>query len=99
MYGETVLIERRGKTPGKNGRRASDRVGEAVCDMKGDLWEIDAAFLIYMKEMVPGWCGGNLPSEVMEGLKNTGRHQAAGIFLSAEPKEGGKIQLKVKKAG
>ncbi|GGK61765.1 hypothetical protein [Amphritea balenae] len=94
-----MLAERRGKTPGKHGRRAGDKTGEAVCDMKGDLWEIDAAFLLYMKQMVPGWCGGAIPEEVMEGLKNTGRYQDQGIELKAQPKDNGKIILQVRDIG
>ena len=91
--------DRRGKTPGKHGRRASDKTGEAVCDLKGDLWEIDAAFLIYMKQMIPGWCGGNIPSEVMETLKNTGQYQAGGVALTALPRDNNKIALSIREAG
>jgi len=67
--------------------------------MKGELWEVDAAFLLHMKDMVPGWYGGNLPSNVLEGLKNTGRFQAGETVLTAEFKGSDKITLLIRFAG
>lgn len=72
--------------------------GKAVCDMKGELWELDAAFLMNMKKMQSDWFGGNLPDEVMEALKNTGRFEAQGFLLIAQPGGKGKIMLEIKQA-
>lgn len=81
---------------GLGGRSNKPRkAGEAVCDMKGDLWDLDAVFLLSMKQIAPGWSGGNLPSEVMSELKNTGRYQANGLELTAQPVSGGKIALRI----
>lgn len=66
--------------------------------MKGELWELDAAFLLNMKQMKPGWFGGNLPAEVLEELKNTGRCNANGFLLTAQPGGKGKIMLQIKPA-
>lgn len=82
---------------GPQGRRGG-KAGEAVCDMKGDLWEIDGAFLMLMKQLIPGWSGGNIPQEVISELKNTGRYQAGGVLLSAQPTSGGQISLQIRSA-
>ena len=71
------------------------KAGEAVCDMKGDFWDLDANFLMLMKQISPGWCGGELPAEIMEELKNTGRYQFAGLELTAQPVSGAKIALRI----
>ncbi|MBU2967726.1 hypothetical protein Q4508_00110 [Amphritea sp. 2_MG-2023] len=78
-----------------NKRHSSRKVGEAVCDMQGDLWDLDGIFLISMKQLVPGWSGGTLPSEIMPELKNTGKFHAHGFLLTAEPVAGGKIGLRI----
>ncbi|WP_417225919.1 hypothetical protein [Amphritea sp.] len=81
---------------GPQGKRPySRKAGEAVCDMKGDLWDLDAVFLSLMKQLIPGWCGGGVPSEVMSELKNTGKLQAKGLLLTAAPIHGGKIGLRI----
>ncbi|WP_261842860.1 hypothetical protein [Aliamphritea ceti] len=92
-----MLIERRGKATGKQNRRATDKKGIATCDMQGDLWELDALFLGYMKEMVQGWCGGSVPENVMQDLKNYGHFQAEGFIMRAEPKNNGRIFLHIEK--
>ena len=75
------------------------KAGEAVCDMKGDLWDLDAVFLLSMKRIAPGWSGGNLPEEVMFELKNAGRYQAHDLELTAQPVSGGKIALRISETG
>ncbi|WP_428034709.1 hypothetical protein [Amphritea sp.] len=82
-----------GKLGGRNSKPR--KAGEAVCDMKGDFWDLDAAFLLSMKQISPGWCGGELPEAIMDELKNTGRYQAHGLELSAQPISGGKIALRI----
>ncbi|MEH6576175.1 MAG: hypothetical protein V7731_03765 [Amphritea sp.] len=91
------MLKHREKAPVKPGRKGTARVGIAVCDMKGSLWELDAEFLGYMKEMTPGWSGGDLPEDVMATLKNTGCYQAVDMRLQAEPKGDGKVLLKLQK--
>ncbi len=85
-------------TESRSGRspQRGKKPGEAVSDMKGELWELDAAFLMNMKQMQPGWFGGNLPEEVLEELKNTGRFSANGFQLTAQPGGKGKIMLQLK---
>ncbi len=95
LKGGCVSVELKRGPQGKLGRRGS-KAGEAVCDMKGDLWEIDGAFLMFMKQLVPGWCGGNIPQEVISELKNTGRYQAEGVLLTAQPTSGGQISLQIR---
>lgn len=73
----------------------SRKAGEAVCDMQGDLWDLDAVFLSLMKQLLPGWSGGGIPSEIMSELKNTGKLQAQGVLLTAAPISGGKIGLRI----
>ncbi|WP_019621289.1 hypothetical protein [Amphritea japonica] len=92
-----MSVELKRKPQGKSGRRGG-KTGEAVCDMKGDLWEIDGVFLILMKQAIPGWSGGNIPQDVISELKNTGRYQAEGMLLTAQPTSGGQISLVVKPA-
>lgn len=71
------------------------KAGNAVCDMQGDFWDLDAVFLVSMKQISPGWCGGELPADIMAELKNTGRYQAHGLELTAQPISGGKIGLRI----
>ena len=92
-----MSVELKRKPQGKPGRRGG-KSGEAVCDMKGDLWEIDGVFLVMMKQAIPGWSGGNIPQEVISELKNTGCYQAGGVLLTAQPTSGGQISLKVQSA-
>ncbi|WP_299200352.1 hypothetical protein [uncultured Amphritea sp.] len=82
---------------GKLGDRSNKlhKAGEAVCDMKGDFWDLDGVFLLSMKQISPGWCGGELPADIMDELKNTGRYQAHGLQLTAQPVSGGKIALRI----
>ncbi|RTE65375.1 hypothetical protein EH243_11940 [Amphritea opalescens] len=86
---------KRGPQRSGNKRHQARKVGEAVCDMQGDLWDLDGIFLHLMKQLVPGWSGGALPSEVMPELKNTGQFHAHDLLLTAEPAGGGKISLRI----
>lgn len=95
IKGGCVSVELKRGPQGKLGRRGG-KTGEAVCDMKGDLWEIDGAFLMFMKQLVPGWSGGNIPQEVISELKNTGRYQTGGVLLSAQPTSSGQISLQIR---
>lgn len=91
--GESVQVDRNRGFQDKRSR--SCQIGEAICDMKGDLWELDAAFLGAMKQLVPGWSGGVLSSEVMSELKNTGKLQANGFLLIAQLMSSDRISLRI----
>lgn len=79
-----------------HGYRKNRGTGLAVCDIKGALWELDPLFLVLMKELSPGWRGGDLPANMLESLKNTGQYQVAGWLLTAAPTAAGKIQLRLR---
>ncbi|MDO6562432.1 hypothetical protein Q4488_03455 [Amphritea sp. 1_MG-2023] len=86
------------KSPqGKLGGRKhpSRKIGEATCDMQGELWDLDAVFLQWMKQLEPGWSGGSLSSDMLSVLKNTGKFEAHGFLLTAAPISGGKIGLRI----